>query len=143
MIIYDLRCTHNHKFEGWFKTSDDYRSQNEGGLLSCPVCGSSEVVKLPTASRIKRHSSSRGGLSDDQLVTAEHTLLGKIREYVDHNYVDVGSEFPEQARKIHYGEIQPAPIRGTATATEAQELHEEGVNVISLPTAFINKEKLN
>lgn len=142
MIIYDLRCTHSHKFEGWFKTSDDFRSQNEGGLLSCPVCGSSEVVKLPTASRIKRHSSSRGP-SASPLVTAEQTLLEKIQEYVNNNYVDVGSAFPEQARKIHYGEVKPAPIRGTATPDEARELHDEGVNVISLPPALISKEKLN
>ncbi|MEE8387011.1 MAG: DUF1178 family protein [Acidiferrobacterales bacterium] len=142
MIIYDLRCAHSHKFEGWFKTSDDFRSQNEGGLLSCPVCGSSEVVKLPTASRIKRHSSSRE-LSASQLVPSEQMLLQKIHEYVNNNYVDVGSEFPEQARKIHYGEVKSAPIRGTATADEARELHEEGVSVISLPASLISKEKLN
>lgn len=142
MIIYDLRCTHSHKFEGWFKTADDFRSQNENGLLSCPVCGTSEVVKLPTASRIKRHSSAKAS-SSDELAVAEQSLLRKIHDYIDSNYVDVGSEFPEQARKIHYGEVKPEPIRGTATADEAQELHEEGVNVVALPSAPISKNKLN
>ncbi len=142
MIIYDLRCTHDHQFEGWFKTSDDFRSQKEGKLLNCPVCGSSEVTKLPTASRINRHSSSKGSPAS-QFVNAEQILLEKIHDYVDSNYVDVGSEFPEQARKIHYGEIKSAPIRGTATPDEARELNEEGVDIISLPPVPIRKEKLN
>lgn len=142
MIIYDLRCTHNHQFEGWFKTSDDFRSQIEGKLLNCPVCGSPEVTKLPTASRINRHSSAKDS-SADEPVNPEQLLLEKIHDYVDSNYVDVGSEFPEQARKIHYGEVESAPIRGTATQDEARELNEEGVDIISLPPTPIHKEKLN
>lgn len=142
MIIYDLRCTDGHKFEGWFKTADDFRSQNEGGLLSCPACGTSDVVKLPTASRIRRHSSAKTSPAGGPAVS-EQSLLQKIHDYVESNYVDVGSEFPEQARKIHYGEVKPESIRGTATAEEAQELHEEGVDVVALPSAPISKNKLN
>lgn len=139
MIIYDLRCANDHRFEGWFKTSDDFRSQKEGGLLNCPACGSSEVTKLPTASWINRHSSSKESPAS-QSVNAEQALLEKIYDYVDNNYVDVGSEFPEQARKIHYGEVKPAPIRGTATLDEARELNEEGVDVISLPLSQSEKK---
>lgn len=142
MIIYDLRCTHDHQFEGWFKTSDDFRSQIEGGLLNCPVCGSSKITKLPTASRINRHFSAKDS-SANQSANAEEILLAKIHDYVDSNYVDVGSEFPEQARKIHYGEVKSAPIRGTATLDEARELNEEGVDIISLPPAPVSKDKLN
>ncbi|MFV1997381.1 MAG: DUF1178 family protein [Acidiferrobacterales bacterium] len=142
MIIYDLRCHNDHQFEGWFKTSDDFRLQKEGGVLNCPVCGSLKIAKLPTASRINRHSSAKNP-STGQLVNAEQTLLKKIHDYVDSNFVDVGSEFPEQARKIYYGEAKPAPIRGTATLDEARELNEEGVDIISLPPAPVNKEKLN
>jgi hypothetical protein len=142
MIIYDFRCAHDHQFEGWFKTLDDFRSQKEGRLLNCPVCGSLEVTKLPTASRINRHSSAKNS-SASQSADPEQLLFAKIHDYVDSNYVDVGSEFPEQARKIHYGEIESAPIRGTATLNEARELNEEGVDVMPLPPSPTNKEKLN
>jgi len=142
MIIYDLCCINDHQFEGWFKTPDDFHSQKEGRLLNCPVCGSSKITKLPTASRINRHSSAKNSPAG-QLVNAEQALLKKIHDYVDSNFVDVGSEFPEQARKIHYGEAKSAPIRGTATLDEARELNEEGVDVISLALAPISKEKLN
>lgn len=142
MIIYDLRCTHGHKFEGWFKTSDDYGSQIDKGMLSCPQCGTSEVAKLPTASRLKRHSSSIKESPRDA-ENAKRLLLQEIHEYVNHNYVDVGSEFPEQARKIHYGEIEAVSIRGSATTEEAMDLREEGVDVVALPPAPVQKNKLN
>ncbi len=142
MIVYDLRCARDHKFEGWFKTAEDFQAQNTGGLLCCPACGTSEVVKLPTASRINRHPSSQG-TSGDQRHAAEQALLAKIHGHVDTNYIDVGNQFPEQARRIHYGEVEPAAIRGTATMAEAKELYDEGVNVITLPPAPVDKEKLN
>jgi len=142
MIIYDLRCAQNHQFEGWFKTPEDFHTQNKGELLSCPVCGSSEVAKLPTASRINRLSGSGAGPEQD-LVSQKQDFLEKMHDYVDSNYIDVGSEFAEQARKIHYGEVESAAIRGTATQDEARELHEEGVDIVSLPPAPLDKEKLN
>lgn len=142
MIIYDLRCTHAHLFEGWFKTAKDFVQQNEGGLLSCPVCGTSEVIKLPTASRINRHSSSQRA-SSGHMVNVEQALLARIHDYVDTNFVDVGAEFPEQARRIHYGERESAAIRGVATINEAKELHDEGIEIVALPLISGTKEKLN
>lgn len=142
MIIYDLRCSHEHLFEGWFKTAEDFAQQDESGLLSCPVCGTSEVAKLPTASRINRHSASQH-VSVEPMASSDQALLTRIHDYVDANSVDVGSEFPEQARRIHYGEVEPATIRGVATTNEVKELHDEGVNVVALPPTPVAKEKLN
>lgn len=142
MIIYDLCCAHEHRFEGWFKTAEDFLRQNEGGLLCCPVCGISEVAKLLTASRINRHLSSQRD-SSACLANAEQTLLTRIHDYVDTNFIDVGPEFPEQARRIHYGEVEPMAIRGVATKNEARELHDEGVDIVTLPPTPDTKEKLN
>ena len=142
MIIYDLRCAREHLFEGWFKTAADFLQQNEGGLLCCPVCGIPEVTKLPTASRINRHLSSQRD-SSACLANSEQALLTRIHDYVDKNFVDVGTEFPERARRIHYGEVEPIAICGIATKNEARELHDEGVEFVALPLTPGTKEKLN
>lgn len=139
MIIYDLRCAHEHLFEGWFKTAEDFTRQNQGGLLSCPVCGTPEVTKLLTASRINRHSSSQHD-SAKLMANTEQTLITKIHDYVDTNFVDVGPEFPERARRIHYGEVEPAAIRGVATMNEVKELYDEGVDIVALPPTPATKK---
>lgn len=142
MVIYDLSCEHGHRFEGWFKSADDLVEQQQGHLLNCPVCGSSEVVKLPTASRINRRHPKED-LSPDKLSDIEGSLREKIYKYVDDNYDDVGNQFPEEARKIHYGETEQRNIRGTASQDEVNELHEEGVNITALPLPLVEKNKLN
>ena len=52
MLVVDLHCEKGHLFEGWFASGDDLQSQRERGLLACPVCGSHEVVRRPSASRL-------------------------------------------------------------------------------------------
>lgn len=149
MVIYDLDCHAGHQFEGWFGKPEDYSEQAEGGLLSCPVCGSTNVKRLPTASHVNtRSSTDRREHSDrdkqpnaKQLATLK--ALEKIHKYVDEHFKDVGADFPEEARKIHYGETEAHNIRGTATPEEAQDLRKEGVEALPLPSRLTDKNKLN
>lgn len=147
MIVYDLHCGAGHEFEGWFSGADDYAQQEAEGMLSCPMCNSSDVRKLPTASHIKTQLST----SPDAKLPAEATqqrlaqleLREQLRRYVTDNFADVGTAFPEEARKIHYGEAEARNIRGIATSEECRGLCEEGVEVHRLPVALFDKEKLN
>lgn len=142
MIIYDLICEHSHRFEGWFKTATDFTSQDNDGLLSCPVCGSHHVTRLPTASHL---NIRRGEEKTPDSVSADvsASLIEKMHRYVDSHYDDVGNDFPEEARKIHYGETAARNIRGTASAEEVQSLNEEGIPALPIPGATVDKSKLN
>lgn len=128
MVIYDLVCAEGHRFEGWFGQAADFGAQKADGLLSCPHCGSSEISKLPTASRIRTQRHSKPAE-----LSAE-TALERLQRLVTEQFEDVGDRFPEEARRIHYGEAEARDIRGTATAEEARELLEEGVSVLPFQT---------
>ena len=147
MIVYNLSCEVGHKFEGWFQRADDYARQKVEGSLSCPVCGSSRVEKRPTASHINTHSSlsdrqgAMAGMSPKARAAA--AAIQKFYRYIDQHYTDVGAEFPEEARKMHYRECEEHSIRGTATPDEVSALYEEGIEVFSLPVRPVDKEKLN
>ena len=141
MIIFDLVCEYDHSFEGWFKNASDLEVQQDTGLLTCPMCGTDNVVKVPSASHI---SLGRKEKQLTELADIQHdavTLVNKITEYVSDNFDNVGDEFAEVAKKMHYGEEDERNIFGSATLDEALELHEEGIDVIPLPT--IKKDKLN
>jgi len=142
MIIYDLICEHSHRFEGWFKSATDFTAQKSEGMLSCPMCSSRNVTKLPTASRInlKRDDSKA---PDHVMADVSSTLIEKIQDYVDSHYDDVGKDFPEEARKIYYGETSARNIRGTASVDEVQALNEEGIPALPIPGAPVDKTKLN
>lgn len=158
MKVLNLRCAHDHRFEGWFGSDDDYRTQIEGGLLACPMCGDLAIERLPSAPRLNvsrarppageasapaaeggRHSS--GGDTGDKVVPSgkasqELTLQSLWMQAVRHviaNTDDVGDRFAEEARRIHYGEADERPIRGKATRDEAEALREEGIEVMPLP----------
>lgn len=149
MIIYDLKCSTGHEFEGWFANPEDYQRQRDEHMLACPMCGDEAVKKMPTASKI---NTSPAKMPASELMDVTETMqqpdvarefLGKLHEYVDQNYDDVGAHFPEEARKIHYGETKGRNIRGLATADEVQQLHEEGVSAITLLPRSPDKKKLN
>ena len=139
MIVFDLTCTENHRFEGWFASPDEYVRQEGAGMLACPVCGISAIRKLP-GSKVRttavaepptgaaaRATGSAAGSSPQQV-----TLASFIEQIVA-STEDVGRAFPEEARKIHYEEAPRRPIRGVATREEAHELADEGIPVVSLP----------
>lgn len=144
MIRYALLCEHDHTFESWFDNSDAYDKLQKSSLIECPVCGSVETRKaLMTpqiqSGRSKTPSPSGGAVarSDDdkmhQLQKEAMDLARKIREHIKDNADDVGSKFAEEARKIHFDEVKPHNIYGSATAKEVTELAEDGIDFAPLP----------
>jgi len=130
MISYDLQCPEEHVFEAWFSNSDAYGEQVKKKAVACPVCGSTKVEKTIMAPRIAK---SESGQSNDIPPAAMKKMLVKLRETVEENCDYVGADFPEEARKIHYGEAEHRDIYGEASDQEAGELAEEGVEFGRIP----------
>lgn len=131
MIVYSLQCSKGHAFEGWFKDSSAFDSQSAGGKLVCPVCDSHKVDKAPMAPALPSAVGERKS-APAELRKMRQFMTG-LRKYVQENADYVGPKFPEEARKIHYGETEERHIYGEATLDEARELIEEGVDVAALP----------
>src|SRR5688572_13278758 len=158
MIRYSLVCERKHEFEIWFKNSADYDKQSKRGLVSCPSCGSEKVEKALMAPSLGR--GAKKGRNSSAEITApeappaeapslvenktpvamvspqEREFRAKLKELRDHltkNAEDVGGKFPEQARKMHYGEVEHRSIYGEASPQEAKELHDEGIEFHPLP----------
>lgn len=135
MIKYTLSCDGGHSFEGWFSSSADFDGQAERGLVSCPACGSVSIAKelmAPSVSTARRKDEAKVLMMDK----ARREAVAKIRELVTNireNSEDVGPKFPEEARKIHYGEAEQRGLIGQATAEEARALIDEGIEVAALP----------
>ncbi len=135
MIRYDLICDAGHDFDAWFSGSADFDSQRQRGFLSCPVCGSAHVSKTLMAPSV---TTGRQKEAIQSLVTgeAQKQVMAKLRETVATiraNAEDVGARFPEEARKIHYGEAEQRGIIGEAKPDEALALLEEGIEIAALP----------
>ena len=149
MIKYRLRCDAGHEFEGWFRSSADYDVQAKAALLECPTCGSSDVRKAIMAPAISTKKGGSLAEKDRRLREIQATMneaAGKARDYVEKNFDYVGGTFPEEARRIHYGEKEARPIYGEATGKQAKELVDEGVAIAPLPGAnkpAAKKKKLN
>ncbi|PDT26121.1 hypothetical protein CO660_29840 [Rhizobium sp. L9] len=135
MIRYSLTCDSAHEFEGWFSESADFDRQVASGFLTCPVCHSAAVSKLLMAPSVStaRKKDERQTLAMDAM---RREALEKLKEAVaavKANSEDVGAKFPEEARKIHYGEADARGIIGQATVDEAQALVEEGIEIAAIP----------
>jgi hypothetical protein len=149
MIRYALICEQGHDFESWFQDSTAYDKQAKRGLVTCPRCGSAKVDKAIMAPRIS--SSKKRAAPLEAPVQAEapapptpvamispqeqelRTKLKELREHLTKNADDVGPKFPEEARKMHYGEIEHRSIYGVASPDDAKELAEEGIEFHPLP----------
>jgi hypothetical protein len=135
LIKYTLSCDNGHSFDGWFSSSADFDRQAELGLVSCPACGSVSVAKelmTPSVSTSRKKDEAKVLMMDQ----ARKEAVAKIRELVTairENSDDVGEKFPEEARKIHYGEAEQRGLIGKATADEARALLEEGIEIAPLP----------
>ena len=135
MIVYSLQCSKGHAFEGWFKDSSAYDAQAADGKLVCPVCNSHKIDKAPMAPALPSAVGERKSASvsaPDELRKMRQFVAG-VRKYVEDNAEYVGPRFPEEARKIHYGETEERHIYGEASLEEARDLIEEGVDVAPLP----------
>lgn len=135
MIRYALTCESGHDFDGWFSGSSDFEGQLARGLVECPICGSKSVSKALMAPSV---STARKKEARQMLVAeaAQKEALAKIRAAVAEikaSAEDVGERFPEEARRIHYGEAETRGIIGQASAEEARDLIEEGIPVAPLP----------
>jgi hypothetical protein len=140
MIRYDLICDKAHAFDGWFRDSEAYDAQSAAGELQCPVCGSTVIDKqLMTpgiAAKANRRSEGRVPVFSAQREGKVAELIEavrKLRRQVEENADYVGDRFAEEARKIHYNEVEPRGIYGEASLEEAKSLLEEGVEVHPLP----------
>lgn len=160
MIKYQLICDKSHEFEGWFGNSATFESQQESGLLTCPVCGSADVRRALMAPNLASPKTRKTDLAEQQpsaqpepqpqpqapqqasaalppaaarkmqeLMSEMRALQTRIREECR----DVGNDFAEEARKIHYGEVEPEGIYGQATAEEREALDEEGIEIMDMP----------
>jgi hypothetical protein len=142
VIVYNLGCPNDHRFEGWFSSPGDFDDQTRAKQLSCPLCGSDRISRLPHASYVSTGSAerapepaaqqpSRGVPHQYANVGAE--LLSRLIDKVIENTEDVGRAFPEEARKIHYKEAPERHIRGSASNKEVEALRDEGIEVVALP----------
>ncbi|NNE23712.1 MAG: DUF1178 family protein [Rhizobiales bacterium] len=140
MIRYDLVCKDGHSFDSWFRDSDAYDKLVKAGQVSCTVCGSSEVEKALMVPGIpSRHNKYEP--TNQQMVAGPQNAqqrelmdaVRRLRKQVSDNADYVGEQFPEEARKMHYGETEERGIYGEASVDEAKELVEEGIKVAPLP----------
>lgn len=143
MIVFDLNCSNGHAFEGWFKDSAEFTSQRRRKLVVCPACGDMKVERALSAPHVNR-GASRGGAAkapaakkvvsgDGPAPEAVKAAMLQLRKYVESNADYVGDRFPEEARKIHNGEVDARGIYGEASDEEAEALQEEGVEVQRIP----------
>jgi hypothetical protein len=149
MIRYALHCERGHEFESWFQTSSAYESQVKRKLVTCPACGSAKVEKAIMAPRIVSKKARpkvdeapaaptdvAAPASTPLLMAEERELRAKLKELREHivkTADNVGERFPNEARKMHYGDIEHRPIYGEASPDEARALIDEGVEVTPLP----------
>ena len=152
MIRYSLRCDRGHAFESWFQSSTAYEQQEKRKLVNCPACGSAKVERAIMAPQIVSKKGREiaapepaapapatevtAPASTPLLMAQERELRAKLKELRDHivkNADNVGERFPNEARKMHYGDIEHRPIYGEASPDEARALIEEGVEVSPLP----------
>jgi hypothetical protein len=130
MILFTLRCSSDHEFEAWFRDGDTFEAQQQAGEIACPHCGDAKVEKAPMAPSIGRSRESKGPpISPAQM----RTMLIAMRQQVEQNCDYVGERFAEEARRIHYGEVDPRGIYGEATADESHALAEEGIEFGRIP----------
>ncbi|MET3374130.1 hypothetical protein ABIC89_003195 [Variovorax boronicumulans] len=160
MKVLDLRCTHGHGFEGWFASNEAFDSQLASGLVECPVCGDTAIVKLLSAPRLNlsnakapkeegrgdaAHAPSAPASPSTQVsaraTSPEARWMRAVREVLAKTE-DVGDRFADEARKMHYGETAERGIRGQATPEQTEALLDEGIPVMALPIPAALKETL-
>ena len=164
MKVLDLQCAHHHVFEGWFASEDDFQSQLARGLVACPLCADTAVSKKLSAPRLNLGAARYEAPSEEVAqATSEHVphearvaapavvdapaaelqaALLKMVRHVVANTEDVGQNFAQEARKMHYGDAEHRNIRGQASAEETKELLDEGIAVMPLPLPDAVKETL-
>jgi hypothetical protein len=140
MIRYALLCEHDHPFEGWFGSSDDYDDQHARGLLDCPACGSKAVRKAVMAPSVV-NARPAGPPAEMIEMMMQHAL--EVRRHVEENFEYVGDAFAREARDMHEGKTEEREIYGEASGADVQSLLEDGVPIAPLPPQRPNKKQIN
>ncbi len=161
MIVFDLQCrAGDHRFEGWFGSSDAFARQQSAGLLCCPFCGSADVVKAVMAPAVGRKgnqaviarpeaqpepvtNTSQAAPPMPPELAAAFRAVAEAQAKMLPKSRWVGGSFAEKARAIHYGEADTELIHGRATPDEARALHEEGIGIAPLIVPFVPPEEQN
>jgi hypothetical protein len=141
MIKYALACEQAHEFESWFPSSEAFETQRKRGFVTCPFCNSAKVEKqimAPSVARKDKAPKAAAPEAQPMAVLSERerdlrAALRALREHVMKNAENVGKDFVEEARKMHYGETEERSIFGEADLAEARALLEEGIDVLPLP----------
>ena len=140
MILYDLTCPDEHRFESWFRNSNVVEKLIKAGQVACPVCGSKKVHKAPMAPRIGKSSGddapAKTQSNDTELTAAMEKAAAaftELQKVIEKNFDHVGDKFPEEARRIHYGEAKKRGIYGNASKEDTEALREEGIEVQAIP----------
>ncbi len=133
MILYQLKCADGHGFEAWFRDSEAFDVQQRRGDVVCPLCGTTSVSKAPMAPHLASGAVDPHERRAHLLAARILEAVSEVRDEVRRTCDDVGSAFPEEARRIHYGEARARGIYGEATVGEAAELKDEGIEVFVLP----------
>ncbi len=132
MIVYRLRCSQSHVFESWFSRISAFDEQKAEGKLICPVCNDRDIDKAIMSPSVPATVGERKSAAPDMLRQAKKFAMG-LKKHVEENVEYVGKEFPDEARKIHYGEAEERDIYGEASLKEAEALTDEGVQITPLP----------
>jgi hypothetical protein len=140
MKVLDLQCPHGHRFEGWFASTDDFESQLSRKLVECPICGATEVNRMPSAPRLNLSGAGAAPAAADA-GELQARAMHALRELLEKTE-NVGERFAEEARRIHYNEAPARSIRGVTTHEDARALAEEGIDVMPLPFPTALKESL-
>jgi hypothetical protein len=156
MKVLDLRCTHAHRFEGWFASEDEFAGQLQRGLLSCPLCGDNTITRTPSAPRLNLSGAREpvaaspaaanaadkpAGQSVVNVADLQTAWMQTVQRLMK-NTEDVGERFAEEARRIHYGEVPHRGIRGDATVEQRAALQDEGIEVVAVPVPVALKRPL-
>ncbi len=146
MIVYNLKCANEHVFEAWFRDSAAFDEQAAAKALACPTCGESKVEKALMAPRLGKGARTEpaapaapepavGHKAAMETQKAGETMkaLAELRRKIEENFDHVGPGFAEEARKIHYGEVDPRNIYGETSDEQAEALREEGIEFGRIP----------
>jgi hypothetical protein len=141
MIVYDLVCAQQHRFEGWFASTEDYARQHGQTMIRCPVCDDAAIERRPSANVQVGRSAlpAAESESESEAVTSGDAEALKLMRRLVASAENVGRAFPEEARKIHYDGAPKRGIRGQASPEEAESLRDEGIDFMSLP-GFLTRD---
>ena len=134
MIVYDVRCAQDHRFEGWFADAEAFAAQRDSGLIECPFCGNRQVERALSAPRLQ----AKGNTSPSPVAQ-----LAELQKSMLRDSTWVGGDFATRARAMADGSEPQATIHGQATIGEAKDLHDEGIKVLPLPFPVVPPEQCN